>query len=45
VDYVAAYNEISTSAVKGNFGRDVFKEAQDDEERYWKQEDQGRGKN
>jgi len=33
VDYAAAYNEVSTAAVKGKFGRDVFREAYNEEEK------------
>ena len=37
IDYVAAYNEVSTAAIKSKFGRDVFKETADEDERNWKQ--------
>lgn len=33
VDYAAAYNEVSTAAVKGKFGRDVFKEIADEDQK------------
>jgi hypothetical protein len=37
VDYVAAYNEVSTTAVRGKFGRDVFRETHDEVEKSRKQ--------
>ncbi|MGA3371179.1 MAG: hypothetical protein ABSC48_05400 [Terracidiphilus sp.] len=41
VDYVDAYNNVSTDAVNRKFGHDVFKEVYDEDEanwRRWKQE-------
>jgi hypothetical protein len=35
VDYVAAYNEVSITAVKNKFGRDIFKETYNEVNKNW----------